>query len=380
MLLFSYQKLIQKVVDEAIFNRGIKDFLEGKVIKKKNLILDHWRIYEVVDKFENELKIPILHYLISKDKYDLAGKAILEVYTCSCNEYWQNGNCRHLVAVCCHLDQEFKLLQSQNQKILKEEENILDNIFEAEINKFFREFTNYFEQYLINPKSLDWVAKIGSKISSNYIDYEKLLEDYKKTITEYLEEYSYQKMFIKIVVKFLSLDKKNWWNYFFQFFPLLNMYLLENLVVELWEIYYLNFCTDYKQEIEDFLINLNEETKSIILEKLKQKFSFDHKIWLDFIIKTNYKSWIIANMDYLDPVTLLKLSEKNKDYIDKIEIILLNQIKNQSNFLTSDKSGEQYQEIINIFQLWEEKIGRTENYEIALNYLKSNHSRKKTLF
>ena len=138
--MFSYLDAAQKLVSREIYGRGIKYYLEGKVLKFDELVLDFWRLYQVSENHENAIiKLPLLHLALNQSKYEQADKALTEVCSCTCSYYQEYGPCKHIVAVCASIEQEFGLNKKpvvQNQNTEKKVDSLLQNIFEAETDIF----------------------------------------------------------------------------------------------------------------------------------------------------------------------------------------------------------------------------------------------------
>jgi hypothetical protein len=379
--IFSYKKAIESQVESAIFARGVRDFLEGKVLTHQSLILDYWRIYKVLGKYEYELKVPLLHLALSKSKFDLAGKALLEIATCSCENFIQVGYCRHLVAVCSSLDNEFNLdWQQKNQANKKDNQEFLDNIFSVENGKLFREFEVKMDGYVLQGKTKNSPAieNLAMQIGQNEDDFASYLKSYHKNVSYFLDNWEAQKRLVGLIPRFLMYGKKIWWDFYKFHFVQINLELSYNLYAEIWELFTLKFCQEYEKELLEFFQAMHDTGKAAILDLLQAKFKLNKQIWLDFVIFSNYQTWIEQNLDYLDPLFLIKLAGQNPPMADEIEIHLLKQIKVWSDFMVSG-SEEEYSEIIQVFEKWEENIGRTEKYEEALEYLQKSHPKKRKL-
>lgn len=381
MQIFSYKKAIQDVVESAIFARGVRDFLEGKVLSHEDLILDYWRLYKVLGKYEYDIKFPLIHFALTKSKFDLAGEALLQSAICTCENFIQSGYCRHLVAVCSSLDDEFNLDWKQKSDINStHSKSILDTIFEVENSKLFREFENKMDVYILQGKIKDngWVEKYALNVAQNQSEFEIYLQSYTKKIQNYLENWDWEKRLVGLIPRFLMFGKKLWWDFFSTYFSQINLELSYELYAQIWELHTLKFSGEYQKDWLEFIKNLDDTGKQAVLDILQQKFKLNRQIWLDFAIFSGYQTWIKANLDYLDPLTLLKLASQNTDISDEIEIHLAKQIKVWSDFVTGGDQNE-YQEIIQVFHKWEETIGRTENFERTLEYVKAGNPKKRKL-
>ena len=282
--MFSYLDTIKKLVNESTYQRGLKYYLEGKVVNFENLILDFWRKYKVVGSGEYLVKIPILHLALNSKKFAQSSQALEQIINCTCPYFCDyNKTCKHIVATCASLENEFglNLKKTKNQiehkietKNLKS--NIFEAIFEAEKDKQIKQFQYNWEDYLTSSKGnynqyfpfLEEFVRATTKAPEEYEDF---LEDWKLEIIKELRDYEKEKKIIQIIPVSILVGKELWWN-FWQKLLLEKNFSSQSwlkLNESLWKIYISKAVVEVSQQILKFLKNLNQEQK---------KYLFDNKI------------------------------------------------------------------------------------------------------
>jgi hypothetical protein len=375
----SYLEAVKELVDPGIYSRGVRYFLEGSVSSYEEMTLDYWRLYKVIGNKEYLIKFPLLHLALSQKKFNQAAQAITESVECSCDFYLEHGICKHIVAVCASLDQEFSLnLAKTKTKIAKKESsNLLETIFEADKIRQIRQFEIDFEQYLESSKSTNfrWLEDFTLAVIDTPSEYEEFLKHLKIIVHKYLIDFDKERKILKLIPKTLIYGKKVWWDFWYTNFDEINQNKLYDLWTEIWEIKMLNMAGEFEKDIIAQLLQMDDQNKAVVLEKLQAKFTFNKNFWLEFVFVSKYWQWFEENLNSLDPQYLLRIAQVWPEKQDQIEYIILAQAKVWADFLQPG----QYQEIIDLFRGWEDKIGRTENFERALDYYKDLHGKKKTL-
>jgi hypothetical protein len=78
--MISYLEAIKPLVNPEIYNRGLKLYLEGRVLGYSELLLDYWRRYQVQGKHQvYTVDIPLIHLALDKSKHSQAGEALQQV-------------------------------------------------------------------------------------------------------------------------------------------------------------------------------------------------------------------------------------------------------------------------------------------------------------
>lgn len=388
--MLSYLDTVKTLVNESTYQRGLKYYLEGKVVSFADLNLDFWREYKVVGSEEYIVKIPILHLTLNSKKFSLAPKVIEEMASCTCPYFCDyNKICKHIVAVLASLEQEFglsfKQTKNQTEKIIQNKNlkaNIFEAIFEAEKDKQIKHFQYNWEDYLTGSKSnynqyfafFEEFVRATVKAPDEYRDF---LQDLQTEILKDLKDYDKEKKIIQIIPASLLVGKKLWWTFWKKILQQKNFSSQSwlNLNENLWKIYISKAVSEISIEVLQFLKNLNSEQKSYLFEKLKDDFADKQEIWLRFALDVEYLDWLSENIDLLDPKILIQLALKDSENREEIEVKMLDKIKVWSDFL---QAGD-YEEIVEIFSDWQTKLGRSLYFEEALKYFEQNHKKKRKL-
>ena len=137
--MLSYLETVQKIAQTDVYNRGLKYYLDGKVLSHQDLVLDLWRKYKVSSNRIYEVQIPLLHLALSPKKFDKADLALLESVSCECGYFQEFGICKHIVAVCGSLENEFNINLKKNKRRQTESlaSNVFDSILEVKRNNLF---------------------------------------------------------------------------------------------------------------------------------------------------------------------------------------------------------------------------------------------------
>jgi SWIM zinc finger len=379
--MFSYLGAVQKLIGREIYGRGIKYYLEGRVTKFDDLALDFWRSYTVTENHEDvNIKIPLLHLALSQSRYPTADLALSQVVSCTCNYFQEYGVCKHIVAVCASIEQEFglnKKLIVQNSDTGKKVDSLLETIFEAETDKKSRRWQSQIESYIYSSSSGDphWFDEAISEVSNNQDQYQEFLTGFRGIILEALKTWEAELRIINLIKQSLYFGGRFWWRFWQEFLDRLEDSNKLKLWTSIWKMYIVGAFKDFQEEFLMELRRLEDSTKQDILEALKKEFQGQNKVWVTFAIESHYKLWLMANLDIFDPLNLLKLYFILPEDQDDIERRVYNQVKVWSDFLQSGN----YAELVATMKKWENSVGRTDYYEMALKYVKDNHSKKKKL-
>jgi hypothetical protein len=389
--MFSYLEVVKNLVNESTYQRGLKYYLEGKTSKKMDLELDFWREYQVIGNSEYLIKIPILHLALDSSKFAKASIALEQIVTCNCGYFCDyNKICKHIVAVCASLEDEFGLnlkkikTQIKTQRETKyQRNNIFKDIFEAEKDKQIRHFQYNWQDYLTssrnNPsKHFSFLEEFVRNVSKSPEEYQEFLESWQKDLFEDLRDYEKEKKIVQIIPLSILVGKKTWWDFW-------RKLLIEesfgeeswiNLNQSFWKIYFSQTNSDISQSILNFLKNLKKSQKEVLFKNLKLEFESKQEVWLNFALEVGYFNWLDANMDFLDPLILIDLALKNSENREEIETRILDKIKVWSDFLPSDGN---YTEILEVFDKWQLKLGQSLYFEEAKKYFEQNHKKKRKL-
>ncbi len=378
--MLSYLQAVQKLTDETIYTRGLKFYLEGRIISHKNLTLDYWREYQLVDSDIYTIRIPLLHLALSKEKYNFAHLAIEELVTCDCAYFFEYGICKHVVAVCASLENEFnfELKTKKKQANQKEQEKILDSIFVAENQRKFREFEINLEEYLqtSNRNNLDWLERFASQTKEENQENQKYLKSLEKFFSQKLEIYENEKKILNLIWPSLRVGKKIWWDLWAKLFKKFTQDKQIQIWAKIWLMRVAGNLEDIQKDLQLKIRSLDLQKKQTIFFNLQKEYPEQTTIWLEFGLTAELWDWFLENIENLDPQTLIKLGTLIPDYREDIDREISIKIKIWSDFL---ETGQNYEEIIETFRSWRKSLGENEFMDFAWEYIKDSHAKKKKL-
>lgn len=381
-IMFSYIRVIESLVDPGVYTRGIKYYLEGRVVSKKDLTLDYWRLYEVVGNQSYFVKIPLLHLALSRDKFDHAEIALMETVSCDCPYFLEHGVCKHIVAVCASLEEEFfQPSHHKNIKKNKTEDEILDNIFRVEEGRKQQSFIQNLEYCLEKDCSNEMITMRLSDFLE-YFDRKRLsvegwLEVADSVIKDNLKQYEAEKRVVRIITNYylFSIGGLPWWCFWKEYLSYLSLKSQENLWLKLWKLLDLGLNSEIGEELRKEIKKLDTSNKRNILEELQIELPENKETWVEFCFQAEYPDWIAENLDELDPFYLLQAATLLPEKSEVIEIRLRNQVKIGIDFL---RTGD-YKELLDILKTWKENLGRSSYFEEVIQYIKTSHPKKKKL-
>jgi hypothetical protein len=309
---FSYLETVQSLVPATIYQRGIKYYMEGNVVGFENMILNYWREYKVVGSDVYLIKIPVLHLALDKQKFFQAAKALDEAVSCVCPYFLEYGVCKHVVAVCAALDNEFNInLQKAKTKILKKDsENVLDKIFEAEQTRNIREFEDNLELYLESNRtpSFEWLERFTYSVNSDPQAYKTFLGGLHRLVEKCIRDYDKEKKIAIMIPRTLLFGHKIWWDFWQKHIQQVSFERKVDIWAEIWEQRSLDLSNQFGKDIDLAVSEFDHELKQKILFKLQNKFQYNKKIWLNFALKSAYWNWFEENLLNLDPQTLIQVA------------------------------------------------------------------------
>lgn len=378
IVMLSYLKVVQKLVEPEIYNRGIKLYLDGKVLGYKELVLDYWRRYEVQGRTDlYTIDIPLLHLALDKSKYDKIDQALAQVVRSTSPYFVEFGVDSQIVAVCAALDQEFKVEKIKNSgQTKKVAEGVWDKILQAEGSKKEREWVSALEKIIYNgfseqTKQFKDLKEMLAYIVENKAPFPPSFNEiFTSVVGDYLPEKNLLKLFTHPF--FLSKGGLVWWSLIQPFFERMDIDNQIKLVEELWKNYLAGNTIKFETELLIYLKSLSLEQKNQVLESLRKSYNTEPNYWISFALQSKNMNWLDENIDQLDCRYLILAAEVLPDSREMIEQKIVKQIQIWSNFL---QSGE-YEEILNILKLWKDKLGRSDYYEDILGYIRANHPKK----
>jgi SWIM zinc finger len=373
--MLSYTDVVREGLDEALYARGLRLYLEGKVGRYQELSLDFWREYDVRDTHDTfKVRLPLLHLAIDSEKWSQAGRVIGEFARCECAYFEEYGLCKHIVAVCAALEKEFG---TKHQNQVAGVDSVLDKVFEVEQEKLARVWEQRLETFLTTtrPDSLAWLAEMVLKVQSKPENYKQLLARIKLLSQQASLDFVRERRLATVIKDSLVVGGLFWWEFWRPFFENLTEKKLLELNIELWKIYIGGLAKDFKPNLEFYMRELSNPTKTQMLEKLQHDFIQNRSFWLEFIFISRFTTWLEANYTQLDPLSLIRTCELLPELREEVELEILRQVRIWADFL---QPGE-YDEVTKVFQRWSRILGRSDFFEQAVKYFKDSHPKKKKL-
>lgn len=374
--MFSYSGAVKKLVIPEIYNRGIKLYLEGKVVNKKPLTIDNWRQYTVLDSINNYVKTPILHLVLGRKNYSKIDLAITESCSCSCQYFVEFGVCRHIVAVFASLEKEFFDLESEFKLESQIQTSILENIFAVEQQTKIRNLQSNLDTYFLKPlhSNFTWWEKFIFENQHEPKLYKEFVLYLKRFLIKKLKEFDYEKKILNLATSSISLDGKFWWLFWIEILGHFTPQNQHKFWREVWKLRSRHLTQDFDTQINNYVSSLEDEQKNEIFEMLKSEFENNHNLWLDFVISSKFESFLESNLDSFDPDLLIQIAEIIPEQREKIEIKMMNKTKIWSDFMPT---GD-YQELMNLLDKWA-IFGRSDYFDETVKYIKEQHKKKTKL-
>jgi SWIM zinc finger len=371
--MFSYLTSVQQLVSTEIFKRGVRYYLDGNVVSFDKMMLENWRKYKMNEGDGVSVKIPVLHLLLGRNKLDKLMETIDETAFCDCPYFLSGGGiCKHIIATCNHLDNEFLGSKNPIQMDKLIQGSILNNIFKAEssrkVNEILGKFAEFFERSSTN---LFWFEKIIFELHREKQLAKDIMSELKTDFEKKLRIYEYEKKIFLLVNPSLRLGGKLWWDFWQSLLGQLSEPTQLKFYSELWGMRKAKLTIDYNQEINLFVRTLPEETKEKILERLKRDYESNTKLWLDFVMSSQYVSFLMENLDKFDAELLIEICPLMPEKRDEIDLKIAGQVRVWSDFLIA---GE-YDELIVTLTKWS-NLGKSETFMESIKYVKESHKKK----
>ena len=412
----SYSEAAKSKTSEAVYARGIKYYLYQKIKSKQDLLLPFWRIYEVKGEHQNYfVRFPIIHRLAEITSLAELADALEMHSSCDCPYSIDYGICKHIVAVCSDVDNEFFnpkkefKLKSDAKEIAKlQNGNILENIFGIELAKKQTEFLNYLfkpntPSYLTREMAIEIEKEMQPNLEQfqNTIKIKGFNEGVKIEIQNILEnpkKYVLIKKILQVVEPklgfykeekdvFILLEKVV---YFWQnasFLYLLIFWLPKISPVNSSKMIYLLFKLSFtilsnsrwaKTFVEylgggDLAIEVIQE----VIESLEHDFGRDAPITAGFALQANYTLWLEKNLETLQNQALLEVIKALPDAHEKIDQILRDRAIAWVDYLPTNTQS--YTELSTFLHTWATNLGSSEYLDDVLIHIKQVHLKKKAL-
>ena len=376
--MFSYTDSIQKLVSKEIFQRGVKIYLEGKVVSKSDLVINFWRKYKVLGASNDFyfVQIPILHLALDSSKYHLVTQAILESCSCTCPYFAEFGVCKHFVAVFHDLEKEYFGNLTKKSFEIDKSTSILDTIFVVEkVTKQKNLRLNidfYFEKSSQN--SVVWWEKFIFDVEKNPTENKKILADLKVYFLNALLDYDNEKKLLYLIFVSIKLSGDCWWDFWLDILPSLSLISMRKFWLQVWKIRFLGLTKSFDTKINNLAKGIAAEEKTKILESLQTEYENNREIWLDFVLSSQHSDFLEKNLDKFDAELLLDICEILPEKREEIEIKIMKQIEVWSDYLPVGN----YSDFQKVLEKWK-KLGGSDYLVETVKYIKIQHKKKPKL-
>ena len=382
--MLSYLEAIKPLVNPEIYQRGLKLYLEGKVLGYSELLLDYWRRYQVQGKNRvYTVDIPLIHLALDKSKHAQAGEALRQVVRSDSPYFLEYGLCANVVAVCAALDQEFKLNTTTDKPVSQLVKlNLWDNILAVETTKKQREWLQAFEFCLVarGPKQRRYYQILQQYFpdlflpnpANSFVD--QISEMIQSVIGDYAKEKSLREIFVDPY--FLATGGLVWWRLFCPYLDKLDPDNRLQLHLDLWQNQLAGNTSSFELELQTYFVQLPEPQKDLVLQQLQVQFGDQQpQVWLEFAFWCQHTSWLWQQVDNLDSRYLIRLAQLVPDHRELIEQKMVKQLKVWSDFLPT---GD-YQELVSVLVDWKAKLGYSDYLAEVIKYIQENHPKKAKL-
>jgi len=383
MLEFSYLRIVQKVTEKYTYQRGLRFFLDGRVESGTKMILQNWQSFNVIGRKKvYTVKMPLLHLLLPVRDFQAGEKALEESVLCNCEYFEINGVCKHIVAVCAHLDKKFGIKKTKRIG----NKSLINTFFEVEQKKKYKKWIEDF-QYYIEVQGLQDESDILSQTMESIVSeafqdttkYKEVLNKLGQIAQDSLVNYQKEKRIANLISnkRFLLLANNSWWKFWKPIFGQMEEKNKLQILQKLWAIYINspNQLSDLREDLIDINRKLDEKQKNKIIEYVAENSYSNENALLQLALDILCKTYLEKKIELLDPIFLIKLVQIAPDYTEAIEIKLLNQVKLWSDFL---QLGH-YDEIVDVMKKWKSTLGWSEIFQEAEQYIRLSHKSKRKL-
>ncbi len=382
--MISYLEAIKPLVNPEIYQRGLKLYLEGKVLGYSELLLDYWRRYQVQGKHQvYTVDIPLIHLALDKSKHAQAGEAMRQVVRSDSPYFLEFGICANVVAVCASLDQEFKLTTTTDKPSSKLVQfNLWENILAAEISKKQREWLQALEFCLMarGPKPRRYYQILQQYFPDLFLPSpansfaDQISEIIQSAVGDYAKEKSLREIFVDPY--FLATGGLEWWRLFRPYLEKLDPDIRLQIHLDLWQNKLAGNTASFDLELQTYFSRLTDQQKDLVLQELQSRFgSKQPQVWLEFAFWCQHTNWLWQQVDNLDSRYLIGLAQLIPDQREAIEQKMVRQLKVWSDFL----SAGDYQELVSVLSDWKTKLGRSDYLQEVVKYIQENHPKKTKL-
>jgi len=412
----TYSEAAKTKTSEAVYARGIKYYLYQKIKSQQDLLLPFWRIYEVKGEHENYfVRFPIAHKLTQISTLDKLANILETHASCNCPYAIEYGICKHIVAVCSDVDNEFfepqkdfKLKNDAKEIGKLQNISILENIFGIEQVKKQAQFLNYLfklntpsyltrEMVLEIEKETQLVSDLAGKLIVDHgfqNGLEMLIEEFGQKpdtftlINKILEKIEPKLGFYKEEKDIFILIEKT--VYFWQnpsFLYLAIFWMPHISIINSSKIIYLLFKLSFTilensrwaKTFVEYLGSgsLSQELIQAVIDSLEQDFGGDAPITAAFAIQTRFTAFLDKNLETLQNPVLLNIIDILPDSHEQIDQILRDRARAWVDYLPTNTQS--YTELSTFLHTWATNLGSSEYLQEVLSHVQQIHHKKKAL-
>lgn len=375
-MLLSYLQAVQTLVAPSIYNRGLRFYLEGRVGSYREMDLDFWREYKLLDQETYLVRLPQLHLALSRHKWDKATEVLKQHASCECEYFREFQVCKHIVAVCAALEQEAGP-KTQTKIPQTEVDSLLDKVFAVEMDRKSRVWAEKSDNFFARPNmdTRGWLEDMAHTVAKNPTLYSELFTHLRNLAVAAQRDYEQEKRLSGFISEILRSGFSIWWQFWQDTLGSLEPTYLKEILLDLWRRYQAGVQLEFLDQFQAYLQKLPTNDKHWILDKLRQHYDTERRVWVEFVFAAQMYDWLLGNLSDLDPNTLVRAALLMPEQREDIEQRLLHQVKIWVDFL---QSGD-YDPLVQVFHAWRDRLGQSTFYDEAVKYARLIHPKKKKL-
>lgn len=379
--MFSYLEVVKSLVNEDIYQLGIKEYLVGNVLEYISLDLIDWRKYEVKGRSIYEVTFPLLHKLTPRTSWGRSSQHLKDHAKCTCEYFESFGTCKHIVAVCAALEKEIKPTRDGEEVVSTP---LLSRVLEvsdrSKVNEWYNEIVDFLElpeeDDMQNASLRRVYEPVREAFSSHLID--SFVQSVSKYLDDSISSYPTQKRYVKLLLftRAWLVAGHEWWKLFLPYLQKIQDTLQIQFWKEFWKEwpFYQQSLAESKELLLEAAEAMSEENKIAVLSLLEQD-NVPLADRLEFAQFSCYYPFVIEYLPQLDITHLLQLLPKLPEHQYEIEYALSEQVRTLSDFLTTKEEPV----LINALQEWREAVPDSDVLLQVMNDLKKLHKRRKKL-
>lgn len=382
--MLSYLEAAKSIANDSVFARGVRLYLEGHILGHGDLHLPSWRVYKVNGTYDYDIKIPLIHQILPQDSWHIATDALADTVTCDCPYFIDgNGICKHIVAVCASLDQEFRTPLSDAVNIhnpnthIPTAHGLLDALFEVEYNKvvsgWLNDIDTFFERRAkLVPYSLRNMIKTTVQ---HWDEYATFVAQFQDICLQQLKTWEGEKQLLLLFEEMLYSIDDVWFEIIANIAGQFDTKNQTTFTSKTWlHAHYIHTGGD-STVMQTWVLKRSENIRLAALEQMSTRVGEFSNAILEYALKAELYDWVRTHYEQWTPHQLLRIVSFMPDEINVVELRLFNHIRVWSDFLIAGKYGD----LIAVMNAWFDACGQSDMYMQALKYIVENHPKKKRL-